>query len=393
MESILPLSGPRRLLPAFRNILAERGAAAARSPETRVAQGGIYELFYTPFEVVNRTARLVLVGITPGSTQIELSYAEAQRLIGAGASDEVVLQGAKAHAAFGGPSMRPNLLRMLHHFRFRELLGIDDPSELWDSSSHLLHATSVVPYAAFRAGKMFAGSFEDVLSSSVLSESFELDFAASLPLLPPDALFVALGPTPLAALDHCAKRGLLRPQQVLGAFAHPSAGGGSQVAIYLGEKRPEELAPGDPVRGRLGFLLSAAERMRVAVAAQLGERGVNAPTCRVPDIIASAPADRSLKALAKAPPAIASVPQPATGLHYVVTRGAKAGAVLRPHVHGDGCIVISPTRFEKDYVRLRADADVEPWLARGYSLRMSAPGCAPSLIAPASIRGRDMSVS
>jgi hypothetical protein len=111
-------SGSRLLLPTFRSVLASRGIAAARSPETWVAQGNGYELFYTPFESINRSARLVLVGITPGPTQIELSYAEAQRLIGAGASDEDVLRATKAHAGFGGPSMRPNLIRMLRHFRF-----------------------------------------------------------------------------------------------------------------------------------------------------------------------------------------------------------------------------------------------------------------------------------
>jgi hypothetical protein len=378
--------GPRTLLPAFRDFLLARGATAARSPEMRLAEGGGYTLFYTPFESVNAAARLVIVGITPGSTQVELSYAEAQRLLATGAPEGEVLLGAKTHAGFGGSSMRPNLLRMLRHFRFADLLGIADPEELWGVAADLLHATSVVPHAAFKGDAMFAGSFEEVLASPVLRESFERDFVASLPMLRQDALFVALGPTPLAALDHCAGRGLLHPRQVLGAFAHPSAGGGSQVPVYLGDKRPEDLAAGDPVRHRLGFLLPAAEQMRMAVEARLsGQIGSTRPA-RSP--LRSESSTNGAKP-APRPARQSSPPANTTGLHYVVTRGTNAGTVLRPHIHTDGHLVVSPTRFEKDYVRLPSDTDVEPYLSGGYSLRMSAPGCAPSLIAPASIRGRN----
>ena len=118
--------------------------------------------------------------------------------------------------------MRPNLIKMLRAFDFGRLLSIDDPAELWGRSAGLMHATSVVPHAAFRGGRPFAGSFEDVLGSRVMRSSFERDFAATLPLISPEAYYVALGPTPLAALDWCAAHGLLQAEQVLGAFAHPS---------------------------------------------------------------------------------------------------------------------------------------------------------------------------
>ena len=58
---------------------------------------------------------MVLVGITPGPMQLELSYEEAGK---SGASDETVLREAKRVAGFGGSSMRPNLVRMLNHFDF-----------------------------------------------------------------------------------------------------------------------------------------------------------------------------------------------------------------------------------------------------------------------------------
>ncbi|MBV9528151.1 hypothetical protein [Sphingomonas sp.] len=258
------------LLDRFRAVLSRDSAAAALSPLTRLGADSIRrdELFYVPFEHMNLEARLVIVGITPGPNQIALAYDAVQAGLNSGLEDESILARAKEAGSFGGPQMRPKLLKMLQAFGFPQLLGIRDAAELWESKSALLHATSVVPHAAIRNGKPFAGSFNDVLESSVMKASFERDFAATLPLLSSDALYVALGPTPLGALDWCAARGLLRREQVMGAFAHPSNNGGSQVAIYLGEKSPGDLHHKDPVRHRVEWLLAAAARMRQSVADQ-----------------------------------------------------------------------------------------------------------------------------
>ncbi len=255
-------------LDQFRAVLSRDGAAAAQSLSTRLSADPTrgQELFYVPFEHMNPGARLVIVGITPGPNQIALAYNSVQADLNGGLDDESILARAKKIGSFGGPQMWPNLLKMLNALGFPELLEIGDAAELWGSASFLLHATSVVPHAAIRNGKPFAGSFDDVLESPIMKASFERDFAATLPLLSGNALYVALGPTPLDALDWCAARGLLRREQVMGAFAHPSNNGGSQVAVYLGEKSPADLHPKDPVRHRVAWLLAAAARMRQSVA-------------------------------------------------------------------------------------------------------------------------------
>jgi hypothetical protein len=355
-------------------------------PKTRLSSQGRYELFYTPFEAVNRFARLVIVGITPGPTQIRISYESVQELLRKGLPDDQVLAGAKSAGGFGGSSMRPNLLRMLNHFGFAKLLGIPDVEALWGASSDLLHSTSVVPHGAFKNGAMFAGSFAEVLGSPALRKSFEEDFIASLPGLSPDALYVALGPTPLAALDWCAANGLVRSQQVLGAFAHASSQSGSQVAVYLGEKRPEDLKLRDPVRSRLDFLLSAAQRLRYSISQILSANSLDAGLAAR---TSGATALSSCRAPADDwPPS--SIPgtegDEVPELHYVVARGSKAGTILRPHIHEDGCVVVSLSRYEQDYVRLRPNADISIYLDQGYGLRMSAPGRAPSLISAGSVR-------
>lgn len=78
------------------------------------------------------------------------------------------------------------------------------------------------------------------------------------------------------------------------------------------------------------------------------------------------------------------------GIHAYVNRGKNKGRLLHPHLHADGFYVVSPDRFEKNYVRVGRLEELPEWLTRGFSLRMSnaAAGIyAPSLINPSSIRG------
>ena len=231
-------------------------------PDTVLGADARYLLAYVPFEHVNCKAKIVIVGITPGPTQRDQAYAEAARLLRTGADDETVLAGVKKIAAFGGPKMRPNLERMVDGTGISRHLGIARAADLWGVNANLMHATSVVPHAAFVRGKPFAGSFSEILRSPILRESFETDFVASLDQLPPTALFVGLGPTPADALAFAARQGIIEEERVLGWLAHPSTSGGSQVAIYLGEKDPKDLSPNDPVRHRVAALISASTDLR-----------------------------------------------------------------------------------------------------------------------------------
>jgi hypothetical protein len=256
------------LLDRFRKVLHQQGKEAVRTNATLLARSdnGRDELFYVPFEHMNCRARLVIVGITPGPIQLELAYGAAQARLRAGLSDDLVLERAKKEGSFGGDTMRPNLVKMLAFFGIPELLGVGNANDLWGTAWHDLHATSIVPHAAFRNGIPFAGTFQDVLDAEAFRECFKRDFAATLPLISREARYIALGPTPLEELDWCIKHGLLMPEQVLGAFAHPSRNGGSQVAVYLGEKPIEALSLKDPVRKR-PWLVPLAERMSRSVAA------------------------------------------------------------------------------------------------------------------------------
>ena len=301
----------------------------------------------------------------------------------AGPSHDEVLREVKRVAAFGGRTMRPNLLRMLKHFGFAELLGIADEAELWGARADLLHSTSVVPHAAFRKnGKPFAGSFGEVQASPALRRCFVEDFVPSLKQLSRETLFIALGPTPLDALKWSAKHGYVEERQIVGAFAHPATTAGSQVAIYLGERRPDELDPRDPVRHRTAWLIDAHDEVARSVARlrQALSRRKDPAFREGPAAIRSVITSNLTKSSKEAEEA---------NLRYVVKRGKGIGTVLTPHKHEDGSFVVSPTRFERDYIRVTSLDDVREWVRKGYSLRMSNQSSAshrsPSLISPASI--------
>lgn len=262
-------------LDQYRDVINRKGDAAVRSKETLMTASGPDELYYVPFEWTNQQAELVVVGITPGPNQIELAYRTASSKIKVGLDDEGILKAAKMHGAFGSPTMRPNLIRMMNHFGFAELFGVDKVEDFWGSRADSFLGTSVIPHAAFRRGKPFAGSFEDIMKTPVYAESFHVDFVSSLKDIPETAKFVALGETPLAALAHCVRYGKLKREQVMGAFAHPSTNGGSAVDVYLGIKTA--LSANDPVRHRVDKLRMFYERMAQSVSDMRSQPSEPAP--------------------------------------------------------------------------------------------------------------------
>lgn len=244
---------------------AKMGAAGVDYSVFDLGTESPYRLQYIPFEHVSHQARLVIVGITPGMNQLRLAYEAAQQGLNANWGDEKILEYIKKQGAFGGSAMRPNLLKMLRYFDFERLLSIGDVTSLWGSNAHLLHTTSVVPHAAFKAGRMFAGSFGEVMRSGLLKKCFEESFIPTLAKLPKDAMYVGLGPCPLEALKWSADQGLINRDQVLGAFCHPSSSGGSMTRYYLRELGRDDLQPKDPVRSRCDWLDEAYRMMRANV--------------------------------------------------------------------------------------------------------------------------------
>jgi len=209
-------------------------------------QDGPYAVNYIPFEAVNRAARVVVVGLTPGFIQWRNGVAEAQRQLLAGATQAEVLLAAKRVGAFSGP-LRPNLVALLDAIGLHGWLDVASCAALFDTRPDLLHSTSLLRHPVARHGINYSGTPAPV-SQSFLRRQIELYFAHEAAVLQ-HAIFVPLGPAVADGLRWLASQGLLAPQRILDGLPHPSGANAERIAYFLGRKERSTLSSRtDPVR-------------------------------------------------------------------------------------------------------------------------------------------------
>ncbi|MBA4495674.1 hypothetical protein ACFO25_03135 [Paenactinomyces guangxiensis] len=81
------------------------------------------EISYGPFDYLNPEAKIVKVGITPGWSQMMLSYAQARDSLRQGNSAEEICYQAKKQASLAGP-IRVNMIRMMDEIGISQKLGL-----------------------------------------------------------------------------------------------------------------------------------------------------------------------------------------------------------------------------------------------------------------------------
>jgi hypothetical protein len=182
------------------------------------------EIYYAPFEHLNEQAKVVIVGITPGLHQMKKSFETVWNLKEEILTDEEVLHEVKNNSSFEGP-MRKNLINMLDELNLPNYLGITSTSELFESSSHLVQTTSVLPYPVFYDGKNYSGSTPNIVKTAVLREYILQSFPKEMEHLN-NPLIVPLGVNVSKALTYLSEEGLIDSKFILNGFPHPSGGNG-----------------------------------------------------------------------------------------------------------------------------------------------------------------------
>lgn len=195
-------------------------------------EGGV-QIVYTPFEHVNPEARVVLVGITPGTTQLVNSVREAQKMLQAGSSMQETLKAAKAVGAFSGP-MRAPLVSMLNEIGLHKWLGLQDCAELFTTASHLVHTTSTLRNAVFVNGEMYNKTPSIFRNQALKNQLFE-GFVQEAKLLP-NAVYIPLGAPPRETLQKLVEQGVMAANRVLDGLPHPSGSNNERIAYFLGRK-------------------------------------------------------------------------------------------------------------------------------------------------------------
>lgn len=216
----------------YRHILLD--ARNVRDPRLLIAAEGALEVRYAPFDHVNPSAKLVILGITPGEQQADAAIHESQRALRSSESDTEALAQAKKHASFSGP-MRTNLVKMLDFIGVHEALNIPTCASLWGQDVGLVQFASALRYPVFKEGKNYTGSSPKMTSSPLLREQL-MNFTAQELASLPGALVLPLGPAVTDACRHLAKHGSLDPSRIVEGVPHPSGANGERIAYFLREK-------------------------------------------------------------------------------------------------------------------------------------------------------------
>lgn len=209
------------LIERFSPVLRDAHAPTDRDPRLLLDRDGPVSIYYAPFEHLNREARVALVGITPGPTQMLNACRAARQVLLAGGDHVDAVRAGKSVGAFSGEPMRGNLVRQLNHWGVHEWLGLEDSAELFSVARDRLQTTSLLRYPVFHNDAPYAGT-PDMLRHPLLRAHLMQHFVREVEALQ-DALFVALGPTVQRVLQALVVEGRLPPQRLALGMLHPSA--------------------------------------------------------------------------------------------------------------------------------------------------------------------------
>lgn len=207
--------------------------------ELRIAIDGNIAVQYAPFDHIQDSARIGIVGITPGRFQATAALEELYKALRNGNSLQQALRLAKGHASFSGP-MRKNLVAMLDHIGIAKWMGIPTTSSLWLENTSLVHFTSILRFPVFVNGENYSGSSPGMLSTPILRSQIKQWFCEELRILP-DVLWIPLGDKVTEALRFAASEASVNAR-ILTGLPHPSGANAERIAYFLGNKPANQLS-------------------------------------------------------------------------------------------------------------------------------------------------------
>lgn len=193
------------------------------------------EVYYAPHnEIINEKAKIFIVGITPGWTQTKIAYETAHSCLLQNLCNKDIKKECKKKSRFAG-NMRKNLIEMLDELNLNKRLNINSCSELFDEHDIRLHTTSLVPYPVFINNKNYTGTNPKILDNKILTSYLKKYFYKEAEKLP-DALYIPLGNAVEEVLEYMVREGLIKKEQCLFGFPHPSGANGHRKQKFLENK-------------------------------------------------------------------------------------------------------------------------------------------------------------
>lgn len=229
-----------RFSPVIRQLTtSELEGAPTLFGKLTLAEAGPIRVCYAPFEFINRDARLVIVGITPGRTQMLNALREARRQLDLGADQEQVLLASKRTGGFSG-AMRPLLVEMLDCVGVHRWLRLRSSSDLFGTDARSVQTASALRNPVFVDSGNYNGS-PDMTKHPVLREHLLAHFGQDVRSMS-NAYFLALGDKVGRALEFFGQQGRLDRSRVLGTLPHPSPANAERIAYFVGRKSRASLS-------------------------------------------------------------------------------------------------------------------------------------------------------
>lgn len=148
-------------------------------------------VYYAPFEAVNVNAKVVLIGITPGASQMRRAWRAARESATTGADLARALSEIKRVSAFNDErgQMRPNLYAQLDHWGVARYLGFERAEGLFEEGWGQLQTTSLLPYPTFADERNYNGKPKKPLAHDFLQVLVRRHFVPLLNSIPKAILF------------------------------------------------------------------------------------------------------------------------------------------------------------------------------------------------------------
>ncbi|MFC4617683.1 hypothetical protein ACFO4N_02945 [Camelliibacillus cellulosilyticus] len=195
-------------------------------PHFLIERTGDLEMYYAPHnDVINKRAKIVIVGITPGWRQMQLAFQKAKEQLEQGKSVEQAIIASKYAARLSGP-MRKNLIAMLDACGVNTLFNLNSCQDLFNMSSDLLHTTSVIKYPVFYKKRNYTGHNPMIDRSALLRTYAFQVFPNELKQLDHEFLLIPLGKSVTSIIQALVATGMITRDQCLFGFPHPSGANG-----------------------------------------------------------------------------------------------------------------------------------------------------------------------
>ena len=226
-------------LPALKQLPANRSLSKKDilTSSFHMASEKDLTMYYSPHnDYINRKAIIILVGITPGWSQMKTAF---ETFIAAtkekNESLAETLPLTKQKASFAG-TMRENLINMLDESGLHSMLGLASTAALFHEKRQLLHTTSLIKYPVFYKEKNYTGHQPSLKGSKLLSHYVYSIFPDELQEVSPSSLIIPLGKKVEEILYELALAKKIK-QPFLTGFPHPSGANGHRLKQFAAEKQ------------------------------------------------------------------------------------------------------------------------------------------------------------